>query len=92
MVEDGDFRHKIDFVTFFSEILNLEGHLNCITGSRVTAILLNWCILPIGGSSVVEALLSTRPTPSSFTMDDLKSSRSLIILVFVKELLLHWVS
>ena len=29
------------------EILNLEGHPSCITGSRVTAILLNGWILPI---------------------------------------------
>ena len=48
------------------EILNLEGHLNCITGSRVTAILLNGWILPIGGASAVEGLLLTGPTPSSF--------------------------
>ena len=31
------------------EILNLEGHPNYITGSRVTAILLNRWSLPIGG-------------------------------------------
>ena len=37
MVEDGAFSPKIDYVT----ILNLEGHQNCITGSRVTSILLN---------------------------------------------------
>ena len=51
---------------FFLEILNLEGHLNCITGSRITAILLNGWILPSGGASAVEGLLSTGPTPSSF--------------------------
>ena len=34
--------------------------------SRITAILLNEWILPIGGASVVEGLLSTGPTPSSF--------------------------
>ena len=32
MVENGAFSHKIDFVTIFEEILNLKGHLNCITG------------------------------------------------------------
>ena len=31
---------------------------NCITGSRVTAILLNEWILPIGGASAVEGLRS----------------------------------
>ena len=41
MVTNGAFGHKI---------LNLEGHQNHITGSRVTAILLNWWIFPIGKS------------------------------------------
>ena len=51
---------------FFLEILNLEGHLNRITGSKVTAILLNSWFLPIGGASAVEGLLSMGPSPSSF--------------------------
>ena len=34
--------------------------------SRITAILLNEWILPIGGASAVEGLLSMGPTPSSF--------------------------
>ena len=59
MIEDGAFNHKIDYVTNFLEILNLEGHHNRITGSRDTAILLNWWILPVGGASAVEGLLST---------------------------------
>ena len=29
MVEDG---HKINYVTFFEEIINLEGHQNCVSG------------------------------------------------------------
>ena len=33
-------------------------HQNCITGSRVTAILLNWWILPLGGASAVDGLRS----------------------------------
>ena len=65
LVEDGAFSHKIDYVTIFWEILNLEGHPNRITGLRDAAILLNWWILPIGGASAVEGLLSTEPTPSS---------------------------
>ena len=52
MVEDGAFSKTIDNVTIFKEILNLEGHTNCITGSRVKAILLNRCILPIGLKSM----------------------------------------
>ena len=46
MVENGVYSHKIDYI----EILNLEGHLNHITGSRVTAILLNGWIFSIGQS------------------------------------------
>ena len=41
---------------------NVEGHLNCITSSRVTAILLNGWILPIGGASAMEGLLLTQIT------------------------------
>ena len=55
MVEDGALSH----VTIFKDILNLEGHPNCITGSRVTAILLNGLILPIDGASSVEGLRLT---------------------------------
>ena len=39
--------------------LNPEGHQNRIRGSKVTAILLEGWILPIGGSSSVEGLGST---------------------------------
>ena len=56
MVGDGAFSHKIQYVAIFSETPNLEGHRNCIAGSRVTAILLNGWILPIGGASAVEGL------------------------------------
>ena len=47
IVEDGAFSHKVYYVTIFWEILNLEGHPNRITGSKVTAILVNgWiCLL-----------------------------------------------
>ena len=66
MAGDGAFSHKIDYNTLFLEILNLEGHLNRITGSRVTAILSIGWILPIFGASAVEGVLSTAPTPSSY--------------------------
>ena len=66
MIENSALSHNIDYITIFLEILNLEGHQNPITGLRVTAILVNAWILPIGGASVVEGLLSTGPTPSSF--------------------------
>ena len=48
MVRNGAFSHKIDFILIFKEILNLEGHQDRIIGSRVTAILLNDWIFPIG--------------------------------------------
>ena len=54
MVEDGALSHKTDYVHNNHNLL--EGHSNCITGSRVTAILLNGWILPIGGASTVERL------------------------------------
>ena len=47
LVRNGALGHKIDYITILKEILNLEGHQNCITGSRVTAILLNGGIFPI---------------------------------------------
>ena len=56
MVEEGAFIHKIDHVTIFKKILNLVGHLNCMTGLNVTAILLNGLILPICGASAVKGL------------------------------------
>ena len=56
MVEDGAFRNKIDHVTIFKEIRNLEGHSKRITGSKVTAILLNGWNLTIGGALAVKGL------------------------------------
>ena len=58
MIEDGAFSHKVDSVTIYYEILNLKGHPNHITGTRVTAIFLNGWILPIGGASVMDSLRS----------------------------------
>ena len=42
MVEDGGFSHIKDYVTMFYEILNLEGHPNCITCLKVTVIFTEW--------------------------------------------------
>ena len=50
MVRNGAFSHKIDYITIFLENQNFEGHQNRITGSGVTAILLNGWIFPIGQS------------------------------------------
>ena len=49
-VADGAFNNKKDYV--FLEILNPKGHPNRITGSKVTTILLNEWIVPIGGASL----------------------------------------
>ena len=43
MVGDGAFSHKIDLIRKMLEILNR------IIGSKVTAILLNGWVLPVGG-------------------------------------------
>ena len=37
VVEDGAFSHKMDYFKKIMGILNLEGHSNCITGSKVLA-------------------------------------------------------
>ena len=65
MVGDGAFSHKIDYIAIFYEIIKIVGHLNHITGSRGTAIWVIGWILPIGGASASEGLLSTGPTRSS---------------------------
>ena len=57
MFEVGVFNNNIQF-------LNLKGHPNCITGSRVMVILLNGCIcllveLHREGSATNEATLSS---------------------------------
>ena len=44
MVRNGDFSHKIDYITIFYKIINL---ITRITSSRVTAILLNGWISPM---------------------------------------------
>ena len=60
MVKDGAVSYKIDYITIGEEVVNLKGHQNTISGAKVMAILLNGGILPIGGASAVEGLLSTR--------------------------------
>ena len=49
MGKNGAFTHKTTYIDIFSEILNLEGHLNCCIGSKVKALLLNGLIFPTGG-------------------------------------------
>ena len=42
---------KTNYIDSFSEILDLEGHLNRCIGSKVTAILQNGSILVTGGAA-----------------------------------------
>ena len=58
-VWDSSSSYKIDYIIVIKTFLNPDGHQNCITGSKVTAILLKWWILPIGGASAMEGLRST---------------------------------
>ena len=52
MIAYNSFNHKIGYVKLFFEIVNPEEHPNCITGSKVMAILLNGWILPFGVASL----------------------------------------
>ena len=58
-IRDSSSSYKIDFVIVIKTFLNPEGYQNCISGFKVTAILLKGWILPIGESSAVEGLRST---------------------------------
>ena len=55
-VRDRCSSYKIDYVVVIKTFRNPEGHLNPISGSKVTAILLKGRILPIGGASAGEGL------------------------------------
>ena len=47
-VKDSTYSYKIPYVIVIKNFQNPEGHQNCISGSKVTAILLKGPILPIG--------------------------------------------
>ena len=54
MVENGAFSHKLDYITIFEEILNLERHQNHTTGSRMRGFfLLDKVVKLVGGGSVI---------------------------------------
>ena len=57
MVGSGAFSHKIEWLTSFRRCL--DGHQNCITWLKVTAILLNGWIFPIGQSQGIPRLIFT---------------------------------
>ena len=50
-VRDNTSSYEIDYVIVIKNCLNLEGHQNSISGSKVKEILLKGWILPIGGAS-----------------------------------------
>ena len=52
-VSDGFSSHIIDYNAKAKDILNFTRHQNCIYVSKVTEILLNGLILPIGGVALV---------------------------------------
>ena len=62
---------KQTILTFFSEILNLEGLQNRCIGSKVTAILLNGWIMPTGGvaSGRVNCHILTKGPPPPLADD-----------------------
>ena len=66
MVKDGAFSHKIDYVTVFKEILNLEAHSNCITGSKVTGKFAEWMDFAYWWSFSGEGSTSAACTPGLF--------------------------
>ena len=45
MIDDGAFNHKIDYVTFFMENLNVDLFPNCITGSKLRGFAYWWSSL-----------------------------------------------
>ena len=57
-VEDGAFSLKIDHIK--KKLGDSKSLPNYITGSKVTAFLLKVWILPVGGTSSVDGLQSTR--------------------------------
>ena len=65
MVEDGAISHKLDYVTILG-ILNIEGHLNHIKGSRVTTILLSGWNLQFGGGCGGSAINGVTPSILAF--------------------------
>ena len=63
MVGDEAISHKIDYVGTLYEIISYQGHPNCMTGSRDTAMLLKGWIFPFGevaSGSVCACSLRTR--------------------------------
>ena len=67
-VRDGASSHKIDFVTRVKDNINVKKYHNCIIGSKVTAIMLNGWILPIGWVALERAC--AQPTKQFFFFSD----------------------
>ena len=48
-VRDSSLSYRMDYVIVMKSFQNAEGHQNCISGLKVTVILLKGLILHIGG-------------------------------------------
>ena len=88
MVRYGAFSHKIGYYNF-KEILYLKEHQNGITGSRVTAILLNgWFFLLdklvklVGGGSFINGVYPSRSFFYIFLLDNCPSFYVLVFKCF----------
>ena len=64
MVGDGASSPKIYYVSEFQGVLNLKRYQNCIIGSKITGILLNEWVLPIG--VVASVGVSAQPAKQTF--------------------------
>ena len=60
---DGGLSRKIHKFLQVKAIVNLKEYRTCIIGSKVTGILLNWCILPIIGVQPPEKVCARLANP-----------------------------
>ena len=67
---------KQPILTYFSEIIHLEGHLNRCIGSKVTAILLNVWILPTATGGVATGMVCPAAYAAGFFLYIWSRSRS----------------
>ena len=69
------YSYKIDNIIVIKNFLNAKGYHNPISGSKVMAILLKGCILPIGGASAGEGLRLQPALPACFRLISELTSR-----------------
>ena len=68
-VRDSSSTYKIDYVIVMKKFLNLKRHQNCISGSKVTVILLKGFIWPIAGVETGRACACSLRSRLVFTYD-----------------------